>query len=157
LNLVEQAWQDLFLLTAIEQQFTVNTIEFPVEQIYKSDLNYFQEILDRSKQMQIDATELICLKSLALFKVNINDDTIGLDQQYTIVSLHEQAQLFLRTYIHKQYPNEYHRSSQLLTILSSCRCMSSLTLEEIFFRKTIGDQIQMKQLVKDMFKMIVNA
>lgn len=129
----------------------MNLIDLNTFETHKSDLDYFQEILNRSKHLQIDATEMICLKSLVLFPI------IDPSNPSMIQSFHEQAQLFLQTYVQKQYPSETHRFLQLLTLISSFRLISSSTLEEIFFRKTIGSQIEMKQLVKDMFKMIVHT
>ena len=119
--------------------------------MHKSELHYFQEILNQCKTLQIDSTEMICLKSFVLFQTGIST----LVDSLTIGSLQKQAQLFLQTYIEKQYPTEAHRFQQLLAMLTSFRCLPSSTIEEIFFRKTIGDQIEMKQLVKEMFKMIV--
>lgn len=148
---MEQAWRDLFLLTAIEQHFPLNLIDLSTYEKHKSDLNCFQEILNRAKQLQIDPTEMICLKSLVLFPI------LDPSSPSMIQSFHEQAQLFLQTYIQKQYPSETHRFLQLFTLISSFRLISPSTLEEIFFRKTIGSQIEMKQLVKDMFKMIVHT
>ena len=151
--LLEQAWRDLFLLTAVEQEFHLNLTDLESSETYRFDLEYLQEILNQCRQMQMNSTELICLKSFVLFKTELK----SFDDPHTIASLHEQAQLFLQTYLQKQYPSEANRFVQLLSLISSFRFISPLTIEEIFFRKTIGDQIQMKQLVKDMFKMIVNA
>ena len=137
----------------MEQGFHVNIADLETDETYRFDLEYLQEILSQCRQMQMNSTELICLKSFVLFKT----DTKLFDDQQTVASLHEQAQLFLHTYLHKQYPSESNRFVQLLSLISSFRFISPLTIEEIFFRKTIGDQIQMKQLVKDMFKMIVHA
>jgi nuclear receptor subfamily 2 group E protein 1 len=72
----------------------------------------------------------------------------------TINYLHNQAQLLLNIYINKQYPSDANRFFKFLTLISSFHLISSSTIEEIFFRKTIGDQTSMKQLVKDMYRMV---
>ncbi|CAF4006115.1 unnamed protein product, partial [Rotaria sp. Silwood1] len=80
-----------------------------------------------------------------------------LNDIHTINYLHNQAQLLLNTYINKQYPCEENRYFKLITLISSFRLISSSIIEEIFFRKTIGDKTHMEQLVKDMFKMVINS
>lgn len=153
------------MLTAIEQQFTVNThdLDFNNEQsdIYKADIERFQEILNKCRQMKIDPNELICLKNLVLFKTYQSDcQTLinaKLSDLHTVHYLQNQAQLLLNAYISKQYPSDESRFLKLVTLLSSFRLVSSSMIEEIFFRKTIGDQTHMEQLVKDMYRLVVQS
>jgi nuclear receptor subfamily 2 group E protein 1 len=155
--LLEENWRDLFILTAIEQQFTINNNDFIyLNEIYKSDIEHFQEILYKFKQIKIDSNEFICLKSFVLFNCQtmINSQ---LNDFHTIHYLHSQAQILLNTYINKQYSTEPNRFIKFITLISSFRFIPPLTIEEIFFRKTIGDKTHMKQLVKDMYKMVVNS
>ena len=100
--------------------------------------------------MKIDSNELICLKSFVLFKTHLNIN------QTMINYLHNQAQILLNTYMNKQYPFEENRFLKCLTLISSFHSISSSAIEEIFFRKTIGDQTHMEQLVKDMYQMPVH-
>ncbi|CAF5164750.1 unnamed protein product [Rotaria sp. Silwood1] len=111
--------------------------------------------------MKIDTNELICLKNFVLFKTYLNNCQTIINPQlndiHTINYLHNQAQLLLNTYINKQYPSEENHYFKLITLISSFRLISSSIIEEIFFRKTIGDKNHMEQLVKDMFKMVINS
>ena len=125
-------------------------------QFYKSDIENFQEILNKFKHMKIDSNELILLKSLVLFNCQTMNNS-KLNDIHTINYLQNQAQILLSTYINKQYPLEENRFIKLLTLLSSFRLISSAMIEEIFFRKTIGDKTHMEQLVKDMYRMVGNS
>lgn len=165
LTLLEGSWRDLFILTAVEQQFTINTADLIYfnnkYEIFKTDLDNFQDILNKLKHMKIDSNELICLKNFVLFKTYLNNSQTIVNPQlndlHTINYLHNQAHLLLNTYITKQYPCEENRFLKLLTLITSFRLISSSTIEEIFFRKTIGENTHMEQLVKDMYKMVINS
>jgi hypothetical protein len=129
-------------------------------EIYKSDIENFQEILNQFQQMKIDSNELICLKSFVLFKTYLNNNQTMFNSQlndlHTINYLHNQAQILLNTYVQKQYPSDQNRFLKYLTLISSFHFISTSIIEEIFFRKTIGDQTHMEQLVKDMYTMVVH-
>ena len=101
--------------------------------------------------MKIDRNEILYLKMFVLFKPILHSQ---LNDIHTINYLHNQAQLFLNIYINKQYPYEENRFYKFLILISSFHSISSSTIEETFFRKTIGDQTNMKQLVKDMYRMV---
>ncbi|CAF2549586.1 unnamed protein product [Rotaria sp. Silwood2] len=165
LCLLEESWRDLFILTAVEQQFTINVDEFLYlnnqYETFKTDIENFQDILNKLKHMKIDTNELICLKNVVLFKSYLNNCQTIINPQlndiHKINYLHNQAHILLNTYINKQYPCEENRCFKLLTLISSFRSISSSIIEEIFFRKTIGDKTHMEQLVKDMYKMVINS
>ncbi|CAF1580731.1 unnamed protein product [Rotaria magnacalcarata] len=162
LCLLEESWRDLFILTAVEQQYTLDVEELIYSnhqyEMFRADIENFQEILNKLKQMKMDPNELICLKNFVLFKANLNDcQTIinpQLNDLHSINYLHNQAHILLSTYINKQYPCEENRCLKLLTLISSFRLISSSIIEEVFFRKTIGDKTHMEQLVKDMYRMV---
>jgi len=66
-------------------------------------------------------------------------------------SLQDQAQLTLNKYIMSAYPTQPFRFGKLLLMLPSLKTISSNTIEELFFRKTIGS-IPIERLLIDMFK-----
>ena len=154
---MEENWRDLFLLTAVEEQFQLNSKELlsrcDNSELYRIDLEKFEDICNEFQRMKIDANELICLKSFVLFQPSFKNLFHDLS---TINYLHHQAQLLLNTYIQKQYPFDEHRFFKYFTLISSFHSISSSTIEEIFFRKTIGEQTHMEQLVKDMYQMAVH-
>lgn len=160
LSLLEEGWRDLFILTAAEQQFSLNISDviskLSKNENLKSDIEHFQDLLIKFKHMDIDTNEFICLKSLVLFKTVLSNcqtmTNTQLHDLQTIAYLQDQAQILLNTYINKQYPSQPHRFAKLIHLLAGLRSISSLTIEELFFRQTIGDKTHMEQLVKDMYQ-----
>ena len=114
------------------------------------------DLLLKFQQMDIDSNEFICLKSLVLFKtVRSNCQTMNnlqLQDLHSVAYLQDQAQILLNTYISKQYPSQPHRFGRLIQLLAALRSIPSLTIEELFFRQTIGEKTHMEQLVKDMYQ-----
>ena len=70
---------------------------------------------------------------------------------HTVASLQDQAQLTLGKYIQTSYPTQPFRFGKLLLMLPSLRSISSATIEEVFFRRTIGN-IPIERLLVDMYK-----
>lgn len=107
--------------------------------IYKSDLENFQNILNKFHSMKIDSNELICLKSFCLFKPYLKNCQTMINPQlndlHTINYLHHQAQILLNSYITKQYSSEENRFYKFLTLISSFYLISSSSIEEMFFSK----------------------
>ena len=153
LALLEAAWRDLFLLTAAEQQLIMDERTSAVKQ---SDITALRTLLHTCQQLEIDANEYICLKSLVLFRTSRNASSER-DDFSSIAYLQDQAKILLNTYINKQYPSQPHRFSKLIQLLSNLRSISSLTIEDLFFRQTIGEQTHMEQLVKDMYQINMAA
>ena len=78
-------------------------------------------------------------------------DMKGLRDFHTVTSLQDQAQLTLSKYIQTSYPTQPFRFGKLLLTLPTLRTVSPSTIEELFFRKTIGS-IPIERLLVDMFK-----
>lgn len=57
----------------------------------------------------------------------------------------------LNEYIHATYPMQPLRFGRLLLLLPSLRNVSNTTIEELFFRKTIG-AVTMEKLLSDLYK-----
>ncbi len=70
---------------------------------------------------------------------------------HTVTSLQDQAQMTLSKYIATAYPTQPFRFGKLLLMLPSLRSIRPSTIEELFFRKTIGN-IPIERLLVDMFK-----
>lgn len=68
-----------------------------------------------------------------------------------IVTLQDQAQLTLSKYIETAYPTQPFRFGKLLLLLPALQSVSGKTIEELFFKRTIG-HIPIEKLVVDMFK-----
>jgi nuclear receptor subfamily 2 group E protein 1 len=68
-----------------------------------------------------------------------------------VATLQDQAQLTLSQYIHTAYPTQPFRFGKLLLLLPTLSAISGNTIEELFFRKTIGN-IPIERLLVDMYK-----
>lgn len=68
-----------------------------------------------------------------------------------IISFQDQTQLTLSKYDATAYPTQAFRFGQLLLLLPSLRTVSSQTIEELFFKKTIGN-ISIERVILDMYK-----
>ncbi|XP_043860290.1 nuclear receptor subfamily 2 group E member 1 [Petaurus breviceps papuanus] len=68
-----------------------------------------------------------------------------------IAALQDEAQLTLNSYIHTRYPTQPCRFGKLLLLLPALRSISPSTIEEVFFKKTIGN-VPITRLLSDMYK-----
>jgi nuclear receptor subfamily 2 group E member 1 len=143
-----------------------------------TEMRNFQEIIAKFKQAQVDPTEYACLKAITLFKTaltnklenNDNYSTISsssssssmLDSSMSnksfspkdlqsIIAFQDQTQLTLSKYDASAYPTQPFRFGKLLLLLPSLRTVSSQTIEELFFKKTIGN-ISIERVILDMYK-----
>ncbi len=69
----------------------------------------------------------------------------------SVNTLQDQAQLTLSKYIQTSYPSQPFRFGKLLLMLPGLKAINPNTIEEIFFRKTIGS-IPIDRLLVDMYK-----
>ena len=144
-----------------------------------SEMRNFQEILNKLKQAQVDSTEFACLKAITLFKTTLSQklehneiysssssssSSSSLDSSIltkpnlaqpkdlqSIISFQDQTQLTLSKYDSSAYPTQPFRFGKLLLLLPALRSVSSQTIEELFFKKTIGN-ISIERVILDMYK-----
>ena len=69
----------------------------------------------------------------------------------TVAALQDHTQLTLNKYIVTAHPGQPLRFGKLLLLLPTLRNVSAATIEELFFRKTIGD-IPIERIICDMYK-----
>ncbi|GFN89884.1 nuclear receptor subfamily 2 group e member 1 [Plakobranchus ocellatus] len=165
--LLEESWRELFVLGAAQFQLPVeagpllaaagitseaSTADKVVGMM--GEIRALQETIAKFKALQVDPTEYICLKGIVLFKTvfpNNQAELKTLREFHTVATLQDQAQLTLNQYIRTAYPTQPFRFGKLLLLLPSLRVVSGATIEELFFRKTIGN-IPIERLLVDMFK-----
>jgi hypothetical protein len=68
-----------------------------------------------------------------------------------IIALQDATQLTLSKYDATAYPTQPFRFGKLLLLLPSLRAVSSQTIEEIFFKKTIG-HASIEKVILDMYR-----
>ncbi|KAJ8300714.1 hypothetical protein KUTeg_022233 [Tegillarca granosa] len=158
--LLEESWSELFILSAAQWSLPVdigallphaglavdgNGTEKIALMI--TQLRLLQDNISRLTSLRVDATEYACLKALVLFKSEIR----GLRDAAQVEILQDQSQLMLHEYTLTQQPANKVRFGKLLLLLPCMRNVSPRAIEEIFFRRTIGN-IPIERLLCDMFK-----
>lgn len=167
--LLENSWKDLFIVAMAQHLFNINfsqllyayETEFNNQEytsIISKEITSFQEIVNQLVLLRVDMAEFTYLRTLLLFNTNIKENgksTISSHDKHLIESekisfLFEEAKLYLMNYIQVTYPNQPSRFQAIMKIISQTYHISTFTLEEIFFRKTIGD-ITIVRLISDMY------
>nr|ASL70518.1 nuclear receptor [Brachionus rotundiformis] len=137
-----------------------------------TEIKNLQDIILKFKQAQVDATEYACLKAVSLFKTNemssASSSTSTLDSSGSrpgspadksaqlkdlthIQTIQEQTQVTLSKYETQMYPTQPFRFGKLLILLPMLKGVSTQTIEQVFFKKTIGN-ISIDRVILDMYK-----
>lgn len=170
LLLLEESWRDLFVLGAA--QFLPNvdftaliTYSGALEQnlnntLLLQNVQEFQNILANIRQFQMDQHEFACLRAILLFRSTYQTpigssppivETKVLSEPAQVARLQDETQLTLNKYITTAHPEQPLRFGKLLLLLPTLRNIASQTIEDLFFRKTIGN-IPIVRIICDMYK-----
>ncbi|XP_023660452.1 retinoic acid receptor RXR-gamma-B isoform X2 [Paramormyrops kingsleyae] len=93
------------------------------------------ELVSKMKDMQMDKSELGCLRAIILF----NPDAKGLSNPAEVEGLREKVYASLESYTKQKYPEQPGRFAKLLLRLPALRSIGLKCLEHLFFFKLIGD------------------
>ncbi|XP_030636856.1 retinoic acid receptor RXR-beta-B [Chanos chanos] len=93
------------------------------------------ELVCKMRDMQMDKTELGCLRAIVLF----NPDAKGLSSTSEVELLREKVYASLEAYCKQKYPEQQGRFAKLLLRLPALRSIGLKCLEHLFFFKLIGD------------------
>ncbi|XP_062342639.1 retinoic acid receptor RXR-beta-A isoform X2 [Osmerus eperlanus] len=93
------------------------------------------ELVSKMRDMQMDKTELGCLRAIILF----NPDAKGLSSPSEVELLRERVYASLESYCKQRYPDQQGRFAKLLLRLPALRSIGLKCLEHLFFFKLIGD------------------
>nr|XP_014346216.1 PREDICTED: retinoic acid receptor RXR-alpha [Latimeria chalumnae] len=93
------------------------------------------ELVSKMRDMQMDKTELGCLRAIVLF----NPDSKGLSNPAEVEALREKVYASLEAYCKQRYPDQPGRFAKLLLRLPALRSIGLKCLEHLFFFKLIGD------------------
>ncbi|XP_042564291.1 retinoic acid receptor RXR-alpha-B isoform X2 [Clupea harengus] len=93
------------------------------------------ELVSKMRDMQVDKSELGCLRAIVLF----NPDSKGLSNPADIEVLRERVYASLEAYCKQKYPEQPGRFAKLLLRLPALRSIGLKCLEHLFFFKLIGD------------------
>lgn len=93
------------------------------------------ELVSKMRDMQMDKTELGCLRAIVLF----NPDAKGLSNPGEVEALREKVYASLEGFCKQKYPEQPGRFAKLLLRLPALRSIGLKCLEHLFFFKLIGD------------------
>jgi len=93
------------------------------------------ELVAKMREMNMDKTELGCLRSIILFNPSVR----GLKSQAEVEALREKVYATLEEYTRLRHPSEPGRFAKLLLRLPALRSISLKCLEHLFFYQLIGD------------------
>ncbi|CAL8365837.1 unnamed protein product [Arctogadus glacialis] len=93
------------------------------------------ELVSKMRDMQMDKTELGCLRAIILF----NPDAKALSSPNEVEMLRERVYASLESYCKQNYPDQQGRFAKLLLRLPALRSIGLKCLEHLFFFKLIGD------------------
>ncbi|XP_067623099.1 protein tailless [Eurosta solidaginis] len=138
----------------------------------KAEIAFFQDILNQMCHLRIDGNEYECLRAITLFyrsyqrddtpnnsfgtaassspSSNSSADSRGLIENFKVASLYEEARKTLHAYELRTNPTQPLRFQSLLGVLPLISKVSGFTVEELFFRKTIGE-VNIIRLISDLY------
>lgn len=144
------------------------SLEYEVK--FLQEVKLFQEVLLKFKQLHVDMHEYACLRAIVLFKTSFEQNNVvssstssssspssstadskSLTDLAEVTMVQDHTQLTLSKYIQTTYPEQQSRFGKLLLLLPSLRSVSNNTIEELYFRQTIGS-IRIESIICDMYK-----
>ena len=154
--LLAESWRELFVLSSAQFGLPVELSSQSIaeNESLLAELKNLQDSIQKFQAMNVDSTEFACLRAILLLKTHIEsngDDQKELRDNAAINTLQDQAQLTLSKYITSAYPSQPSRFGKLLLLLPSLKSISGNAIENIFFKKTIGE-IPIEKIICDMYK-----
>ena len=146
--LLSGSWRDLFVLSCghfLSLSDISSLVAASNLQSEETVLNIkiFEEIIARINMLELDSTEFTCLRLILLF--HSNQSLPGVSE------LLSQAQSTLLRFISLTKPEQPMRFRKLLLLLPALSSVSSTTVQELFFKSTMGD-VPIDNVVVDIFK-----
>ncbi|XP_024081651.1 nuclear receptor subfamily 2 group E member 1 isoform X2 [Cimex lectularius] len=151
-TLLEESWRELFLL-GWAQLLPLTDLAILVANSPRllQEAATFQDTLAKLRSLGLDHHEFACLRAVILFKTALEGEGKSLVDVASIAALQDQTQVTLNKYVSTAYPDQPYRFGKLLLLLPSLRLVSANTIEEMFFRRTIGP-IPIERIICDMYR-----
>uniref|UniRef100_A0A336LLB1 CSON001310 protein n=1 Tax=Culicoides sonorensis TaxID=179676 RepID=A0A336LLB1_CULSO len=140
--IIHEAWAELFVLTAAQWGFPIDS-NMDFNNNNKQVMKNFQNAIHQYQRLRVDSKEVACLKALILFKPNIQD----LNSYQQCIMLQEQTLMLL----HKKCVGGLRFGHLLMFLLHVKAVGSAHNFEELFFRKTLGEN-GVERAIYDIFK-----
>ncbi|XP_071439034.1 nuclear receptor subfamily 2 group E member 1-like [Hetaerina americana] len=166
LLLLEESWRELFVLGAAQFSLPLEAASGdllageaagPDERAGPAlvrDIKAFRDTLSEIKMEDADPNEYACLRALVLFAPDFRfNGGAGrwLKEAAAVAAVRDQVQAALEAYVGATYPSRPLRFGRLLLLLPLLRAVSPDTIEQLFFRRTIG-HIPIRRILCDMFR-----
>lgn len=145
LNLAQ--WSVPFDMTSVLESSQARE-RLPKDLLAETEMKTILEILCRFRQINVDSSEVGCMKAIILF----SPETPQLLDIQPIEMLQDQAQCILSDHVRLRYPRQQTRFGRLLLLLPSLRAIRKTTVEQLFFKETIGN-VRISQILVDMYQM----
>lgn len=147
--LLEESWRELFVLSAAQFNLSIDEATLTDNHAdacaFASELRNLRESILRFQQLGVDPTEFACLRAIVLFKTSL-DSNRDLKDSRSIGALQDLAQITLAKYVETAYPTQPSRFGKLLLLLPTLKSISSHSIEDLFFRSTVGS-IAMEKII----------
>merc|ERR1711935_779597 len=102
------------------------------------------ELVQKMREMNLDRTELGCLKAIVLF----NPDIKHLQDSNQVELMREKVYASLEAYAKQKYPDQPGRFAKLLLRLPALRSIGLKCVESMFLFKTVGETPQVNTVRK---------
>ncbi|XP_066150443.1 nuclear receptor subfamily 2 group E member 1 isoform X2 [Euwallacea fornicatus] len=154
--LLEKSWTELFLLGMVAMLPPIdlrpllemsNPMKTPNAHEFVETVKQFQTILLEAKHMQLDSTEIGCIKTMALFK-KTSQRLISLE---SISKTAEEAREQLKSHLNLVRPHDSLRFSKILLMLKSMGGVGSDVIKELFFKDAVNNT-PMERVILDAYK-----
>lgn len=164
LTLLERSWNDLFVLGAAQYLLQMNFN--PMLCAYKimenndsercakilAEAQLFHALLIKLTQAGIDDREYGFLRSIVLYNIEERDGEKGrLQEPSKISSLQSEAITDLVSYLNLAKAAQPLRYKSVMLLLEQLKSISGSTIEELFFRRTIGEEANIVRVILDMY------
>lgn len=165
------------LISIFLPEYLVSGVSFSSskQEILEKEAKKLKQVIARFTALKVDHTEYACLKALTLFKTGklkfiwtavllfrhvymfllLMEEMTGLKDHAQVEMLQDQTHVMLHDYCTSQDAHKT-RFGKLLMLLPSVNLLSKDIIEELLFRKTIGN-ISIERVLSDMLKNNHNA
>jgi len=162
--LLMSSWRDLFLLATAQMipglDPAVLLSSGSRDVALSVEVSRFREIVGNFHMMHLDQHEYACVRAMVLFNSGLESESAPtatvataisragrLREPGTIARLRDSAQLTLGQRLNR----DTLRFGKLLLLLPTLHAVSARAIEELFFKRTIGD-IPIERIICDMYK-----
>ncbi|XP_055853074.1 protein tailless [Episyrphus balteatus] len=178
LELLEDSWKDLFIIGMAQCSIAMNVEQIlhtyesenpnkDIVRIVSSEMQVFRDVIHQFHLLKLDNDEYECLREIMLFKkpanvINHQDhqssissssssDSHNLIETVRILQLYEEANCAFPKYIKSAHGTHLTKLGSIMRTVTEMKNVSTFTIEEVFFRQTIG-HIPIIRLISDMNK-----